>query len=80
VQESTPPKIPGINNCYAAGLLRAFALHFVLFLSLGSQLHRDRLLEFLGIHPVAFGGGGSCRLIAHSSRERIAEFSIILID
>jgi hypothetical protein len=24
--------------------------------------------------------GGSCRLIAHSSRERIAEFSMILID
>jgi len=24
--------------------------------------------------------GGSCRLIAHSSTERIAEFSIILID
>jgi hypothetical protein len=24
--------------------------------------------------------GDSCRLIAHSNRERIAEFSIILID
>jgi hypothetical protein len=24
--------------------------------------------------------GGSCHLIAHSNRERIAEFSIILID
>ena len=31
VQESTPPEIPGINNCYAADLPRTFTLRFDFF-------------------------------------------------